>query len=173
MLGTTGAGRGAEVVARLFSDRPERLLAAWRRVRAARPREEQPVSSLIDGLVEPFLREIGRSLAGARGHPWTRCQAMLRVSGSGAVGRYGEEFSALLQCSTEAIRVLGGQKYHVQQVSGWIRDAAESATCIALRTLGQAAPPPRVPFGGLVVQVFDKGAPCKPAVTETEIPILH
>jgi hypothetical protein len=51
--------------------------------------------SLLDGLVEPFIREVGMNLAGEKSSAWSRTRAVLRLSAvRGARGLY-EEFALL------------------------------------------------------------------------------
>ncbi len=68
-------------VARVFAGQPERLAAAWRRIRFAEARKEGSAPrNQLDSVVEPFIREVGRSLEGAAGSPWSRTRAVLRLS---------------------------------------------------------------------------------------------
>ncbi len=67
-------------VARVFTQQPDRLAAAWRRVRCLGASQVHPPNSLLDGLVESFIREVGHSLAGLESSPWSRTRAVLRLS---------------------------------------------------------------------------------------------
>src|SRR5690349_3139233 len=67
-------------VGRVFSSRPDRLAAAWRRVRYSQTKKGTIPENLLDTLVEPFIQEIGRNLCGAQGSAWTRTRGVLRVS---------------------------------------------------------------------------------------------
>ena len=73
------ARRGAGV-ARVFAGQPERLAAAWRRVRFAEARKDGGAPrNQLDSVVEPFIREVGRKLEGKEGSPWSRTRAVLRL----------------------------------------------------------------------------------------------
>ena len=73
-------GSSGSAVARVFTVRPDRLAAAWRRVRAASRPSRSLGQNQLDGVVDAFIREIGHQLAGVEGSPWSRCRGVLRLS---------------------------------------------------------------------------------------------
>lgn len=144
-------------VARIFLQQPERIAAAWRRLRRSQTRGGQG-TQLIDGLVEPFIREVGQSLLGAPGSPWSRTRGLLRISpGRGPRGLY-EEFAALRRCMTDALEVLGGGQEERRILSSALDDAVDSAVALCQLLQDPAAEPPLFPFGGAVVELYEPGA---------------
>ncbi|MET0402191.1 MAG: hypothetical protein ABW123_07285, partial [Cystobacter sp.] len=70
--------RRRAAVARVFVGQPERLAAAWRRMRFAEARKDgAPPRNQLDSVVEPFIREVGRGLEGTEGSAWSRTRAVL------------------------------------------------------------------------------------------------
>ncbi len=143
-------------VARVFTQQPDRLAAAWRRVRCIGASQVQPPNSLLDGLVESFIREVGHSLAGEESSPWSRTRAVLRLSPDrGARGLY-DEFAVLRRCLVDAVEVLGGGDPERAVVNRALDEAVDSAVALQQRMVDEAAEGPRVPFGGLVVECFER-----------------
>src|SRR5688572_31974013 len=102
------ARRGAGV-ARVFAGQPERLAAAWRRVRFAEARKDGGAPrNQLDSVVEPFIREVGKKLEGEEGSPWSRTRAVLRLAPGRGVRALHEEFAALRRCLVDAVETLGG-----------------------------------------------------------------
>jgi hypothetical protein len=160
----TERGKRAMGVARVFTQQPDRLAAAWRRVRCVGSSQLHPPQSLLDGLVEPFIREVGFSLGGDETSPWTRTRAVLRLSPErGARGLY-EEFALLRRCMVDAVEVLGGGDPERALVNRAVDEAVDSAVALLQRLVDASAEGPRVPFGGLVVEWFDRptGARAQP-----------
>jgi hypothetical protein len=150
--------KGAVGVARVFTQQPDRLAAAWRRVRCIGGSKLHPPQSLLDGLVEPFIREVGRTLDGESTSPWARTHAVLRLSQErGARGLY-EEFALLRRCMVDAVEVLGGGDPERAVVNRAVDEAVDSAVALLQRLVDASAEGPRVPFGGLVVEWFDPPA---------------
>ncbi len=148
----TGGGSAA----RVFSAQPDRVAAAWRRLRYAEGKKGEVPNNLLDNMVEQFVSEVGRSLAGARGSAWTRTQGVLRVSvDRGARGLY-EEFSALRRCMVDALDVLGAGAEERAVVNQALDEATQSAVALAQRFTDPDADAPEVPFGGLVVEYFER-----------------
>lgn len=153
---TERARRGAGV-ARVFVGQPERLAAAWRRVRFAEVRKDgAPPCNQLDSVVEPFVREIGRKLEGKEGSPWSRTRAVLRLAPRRGVRALHEEFAALRRCMVDAVETLGGGDVERAVVNQAVDEAVDSAVAMMERLGNPIAPRPRVPFAGLVVQFFDK-----------------
>ncbi|HLL04323.1 MAG TPA: hypothetical protein VK539_27305 [Myxococcaceae bacterium] len=143
-------------VARVFTQQPDRLAAAWRRVRCLGASQVHPPNSLLDGLVESFIRELGHSLAGEETSPWSRTRAVLRLSPErGARGLY-DEFAVLRRCLVDAVEVLGGGDPERAVVNRALDEAVDSAVALQQRLADVAAEGPRVPFGGLVVEYFER-----------------
>ncbi len=145
----------ASSVGRIFFQQPERIAAAWRRALGARPRKA-PACQLLDCLVESFIQEIGLMLAGKAGSPWSRTTGVLRVSQErGSRGLY-EEFSALRRCLEDALDVLNGTHADRLCVQGAVDEALDSALSLHQRMVDPTADAPVVPFGGLVVEFFER-----------------
>ncbi|WP_224362034.1 hypothetical protein [Hyalangium versicolor] len=162
-------------VARVFTHQPDRLAAAWRRVRCTGSSQVHPPQGLLDGLVEPFIRELGQSLSGDRTSPWSRTRAVLRLSPDrGARGLY-DEFAVLRRCLVDAVEVLGGGDAERAVINRCLDEAVDSAVALLQRLKDTSAEAPRVPFGGLVVEWFER--PSEPRVqqpgTEATRAALH
>jgi hypothetical protein len=115
-----------------------------------------PPQSLLDGLVEPFIREVGASLAGNETSPWSRTRAVLRLSPERGARALYEEFAVLRRCLVDAVEVLGGGDQERSVVNRCLDEAVDSAVALLQRLKDAAAEGPRVPFGGLVVEWFDR-----------------
>ncbi len=87
VAGAGGGGAGADAQ----PDSGERGLAAASLRAGAQGRAA--LLPLLDTLVEPFVREIGKRIAGGDQSPWTRTQGVLRVSPERGVRALYEEFS--------------------------------------------------------------------------------
>ncbi len=165
------ARRGAGV-ARVFAGQPERLAAAWRRVRFAEARKGGGApQNQLDSVVEPFIREVGKKLEGREGSPWSRTRAVLRLAPKRGVRELHEEFAALRRCLVDAVEALGGGDTERAVVNQALDEAVDSAVALMERLANPLAPRPRVPFAGLVVQLFEKApvaARERPPVTAPE-----
>ena len=147
--------------ARVFSQQPDRVAAAWRRVRYAEgPKGEVP-HNLLDDVVEPFICEVGRSLAGDPSSAWGRTRAVLRLSPERGVRALYEEFAALRRCLVDALEVLGGTDEDRGAINRAVDEAVDSAVASFLRLSDAGAEAPRVPFGGLVVEFFERPNPAR------------
>lgn len=158
---------GRMAAARLFANQPERVAAAWRRVRYAQSKKGQThlPMNLLDGLIEPFVREIGFMLAGKAGSAWSRTTGVLRVSPErGPRGLY-EEFAVLRKCLTDALDVVGASAEVRARVSASVDEAVDSAIAHLVQLGSDGAEAPAVPFGGIVVEYFERPA----ATTKNEI----
>lgn len=115
-----------------------------------------PPQSLLDGLVESFIREVGASLAGNETSPWSRTRAVLRLSPERGARALYEEFALLRRCMVDAVEVLGGGDAERAVVNRCVDEAVDSAVALLQRLKDASAEGPRVPFGGLVVEWFDR-----------------
>ncbi|KFE70819.1 hypothetical protein [Hyalangium minutum] len=154
----TERAKRAAGVARVFTQQPERLAAAWRRVRCMGGSQAHPPQSLLDGLVEPFIREVGMNLAGANSSAWTRTRAVLRLSPERGARALYEEFALLRRCMVDAVEVLGGGDSERAVVNRSVDEAVDSAVALLHRLRDVAAEGPRVPFGGLVVEWYERSS---------------
>ncbi|MBU8899430.1 hypothetical protein DRW03_28915 [Corallococcus sp. H22C18031201] len=153
----TERGRKAAGVARVFSRQPDRIAALWRRARLASvegPGSLEP--SLLDGLVETFIRELGRTLEGEDTSPWSRTRAVLRLSSTRGARALYDEFAALRRCLVDTVDVLGGGDSERRAINRALDEAVDSAVALLQRLTDAKAEGPRVPFGGLVVEYFER-----------------
>jgi hypothetical protein len=140
-------------------EQPERLAAAWRRVRFAEAKKNGQVPrNQLDSVVAPFIREVGRSMEGKDGSPWSRTRAVLRLAPKRGVRALHEEFATLRQCLLDAIEALGGGEEERTVVNRALDEAVDSAVALMERLANPLAPRPRVPFAGLVVQFFERSS---------------
>ncbi|HYO51937.1 hypothetical protein [Archangium sp.] len=162
-------------VARVFAGQPDRLAAAWRRVRFAEARKDgSPPRNQLDSVVEPFIREVGRSLEGKEGSPWSRTRAVLRLAPRRGVRALHEEFAALRHCLVDAVETLGGGDAERAMVNQALDEAVDSAVALMQRLANPLAARPRVPFAGLVVQLFERPKTAvreKPAAEEERMAV--
>lgn len=168
---TENARRG-HGVARAFTAQPERLAAAWRRMRFAEARRDgQPFRNQLDSVVEPFIREVGHSLEGQPGSAWQRISAVLKLSPARGVRVLQDEFSALRRCLVDAVETLGGSDAEQAVVNQALDEAVASTTALMEHLTNPFyAPKPSEPFAGLVVQLFEKSAtaPARSQASEEE-----
>jgi hypothetical protein len=144
---------GDSEVIGLFVQHPERVVAAWRRLRF----EHRKVTNhLLEGLVENLVREIGLDLAGQPGSPWRRCRGVLRLSPARGPRALYEEFAALRHCLLEMISDLGGTEPQRQRVLRAINESVDGAIAHYERLVHpRDAPPPLNPFGGVILELFE------------------
>lgn len=142
-------------VARVFVQQPDRVAAAWRRLRFARYPDGQLRSNLLDDVVEGFVKEIGASLEGVEGAPWARTQAVLRISKARGARALWEELTTLRGCLLDACDALGGSERERVRIHRAVEEALESAREHYL-ALFEGGDPPRLPFGGLVVEQYEQ-----------------
>lgn len=147
-------GNKGNRLARVLQQRPERVAAAWRRLMDAR-RGGGDRLLLLDEVVEPFLRELGRSLEGAVGSPWRRTRGLLRLSAARGARGLHEEFAALRQCLFDATEVLDAGSGTRLVLEAALNEAADSAVALSEMLRDPRAEVPRVPFGGLWVEIFE------------------
>ncbi|QSQ16116.1 hypothetical protein JY572_08735 [Myxococcus landrumensis] len=154
----TERGRRAAGLARFFRQQPDRIAALWRRMRLTGHETEtlQAPMSQLDGLVEPFIRELGLSLEGDETSPWSRTKAVLRLSPERGARALHEEFSALRRCLVDAAEVLGGGDWEKERINRAVDEAVDSAVALLQRLRDSRLEGPRVPFGGLVVEYFER-----------------
>lgn len=149
---------GSSKVARVLVARPDRVAAAWRRVRFAEATKGQVPDNLLDDVVENFVREIGQTLAGVEGSPWARTRGVLRISGERGVQALYSEFSALRRCLVDATDVLGGSEQDRAQIHRCLDEAVQSAAGHFSRLTDPFGLEPAVPFGGIVLEFFERAA---------------
>jgi hypothetical protein len=149
-------GRKAAVLARFFRQQPDRIAALWRRTLLSAQESDAPQMSQLDGLVEPFIREVGRSLEGEESSAWSRTRAVLRLSPERGARALYDEFAALRRCLVDAAEVLGGGDWEREQINRAVDEAVDSAVALLQRLRNPRADGPRVPFGGLVVEYFER-----------------
>jgi hypothetical protein len=143
----------------VFEGQPERLAAAWRRVRYAETKKNgTPPRNQLDGVVEAFIREVGRNIEGKEGSPWSRTRAVLRLAPKRGVRALHEEFSSLRRCLVDAVEALGGGDAERAVVNRAVDEAVDSAVALLERLANPLAPKPRVPFAGVVVQLFERSS---------------
>jgi hypothetical protein len=159
----------------VFIGQPERLAAAWRRVRYAETKQAAGATTRnqLDGVVESFIREVGRSLEGKEGSPWSRTRAVLRLTPQRGARALHEEFSALRRCLVDAVETLGGGDAERAVVNQALDEAVDSAVALMERLANPLAPRPRVPFAGVVVQLFERlpSARMKPMPDEGRVAV--
>jgi len=141
-------------IARVFAQQPDRVAAAWRRLRYAAVPDGLQRNNLLDDVAEPFVREIGAALEGAPGSPWGRTQAVLRISRARGAVALWEELTALQRCLLDACDALGGSDLERQLIMVAVEEAVGSAHA-HYRHLFEGAPPPGLVFGGLVVEQYE------------------
>lgn len=142
-------------VARVFRQQPDRIAAAWRRLRFARLADGSMRTNLLDDLVEPFIQELGAMLDGVEGAPWTRTRAVLRLSQARGPRALLEELGALRRCLLDACEALGGSDLEQMWIATAVEQAMQSARA-HYEHLFENGDPPRLPFGGLVVEQFEQ-----------------
>lgn len=145
----------AGAAARVFIEQPERLAAAWRSERFDEQGGRDVPNNLLDGVVEDLIRQIGRALAEEPGHPWSRVRGVLRVSTVRGPEALADEFDTLRRCLYDALAVIKAAPVAFATVTAVIHDACASATALARRVEDPSAPPAKVPFGGLVVELIE------------------
>jgi hypothetical protein len=106
---------------------------------------------------------VGFALSGRDGSPWTRSRGVLRISPQRGPHALFDEFAALRRCLNDAIDVLGGGQGERLLVNAALDEAVDSAVALCRRMEQPEAPAPKVPFGGLVVEVYERKAPVSPA----------
>jgi hypothetical protein len=137
------ARRMAAGAARVFSQQPDRVAAAWRRVRYAEGRKGEVPHNLLDDVVEPFICEVGKSLDGDPSSAWARTRAVLRLSPERGVRALYEEFSALRRCLVDALEVLGGSEAERTTINRAVDEAVDSAVAYFQRLTDSTADAPR------------------------------
>lgn len=134
---------------------PEHVAGAWRQARAGFVLETQGGMSLLEDVVDSFVREVGNLLNGAAGSPWSRTQGVLRLSPMRGVRGLREEFLQLRQCFSDALTRLRADDVDRMRTLEAV-DSAEAAAEAMLVALDDAhALAPAVPFGGLVVELVE------------------
>ncbi len=143
-------------VARVLTTRPDRVAAAWRRVRFTEATKGQVPDNLLDDVVENFVREIGNSLAGVEGHAWSRTRGVLRLSTERGIQALYAEFTALRRCLVDAVEVLGGNENDRTVIHALLDEAVQSSTALFARLTDPLGTEPAIPFGGIVLEYFER-----------------
>lgn len=140
---------------RVFRHRADRLTAAWRRICTAQG-EGRNHLLLLDGVVEPFIEELGAGLAVQAPGAWGRTRGVLRFSAARGAGALRAEFAALRRCLEDAVSTLGATLAERALVSQSIDEALASAIELARRIEDPSLPEPSRAFSGIVVEIFEK-----------------
>lgn len=143
-------------LSRVFVHRPDRVAAAWRRVRFSEARTSRLPDNLLDDVVESFVRELGAMLNGASGSPWSRTRGVLRLSPERGPQGLHEEFAALRRCLADACDVLGGTPEERARIDIALDEAVKSAIDHFRQMADPSLPAPEVRFGGLLVEYFER-----------------
>jgi hypothetical protein len=143
-------------LSRVFVHRPDRVTAAWRRVRFAEARTSRLPDNLLDDVVESFVHELGAMLTGAPGSPWSRTRGVLRLSPERGTQGLHEEFAALRRCLADACDVLGGTPEERARIDIAVDEAVKSAVNHYKHVADPSLPAPEIPFGGLMVEYFER-----------------
>jgi hypothetical protein len=144
----------AGTAARMFAERPEKIATYWRQLMDTLPPKPRPLY-LLDAVVEPFTREVGRALLGEPGSPWSRTNGVLRLSTTRGTRALHEEFSALGRCFADALEALGAPLEERRKVAHHLHEAQDAAVALAVGLWNASAPRPRVPFGGVTIEVYE------------------
>jgi hypothetical protein len=139
---------------RMFLEQPQRLAGAWRRERWAAQERGAP-ESLFDGVVEDFIRQMGLCLRGQPQSAWAATRGVLRLSVARSEDAVIDELCALRTCLLDALGVVGATASERALVARSVDEAAVSALGLLRRLKNPAAPAPRVPFGGVVVELVE------------------
>src|SRR6185295_8184652 len=107
----------------VLAQQPDRVAAAWRRLRFAALPEGQVRNNLLDDVAEPFVKEIGAALEGRPGSPWARTQAVLRISRARGAVALWDELTALQRCLLDACEALGGNELERQLIVVAVEEA--------------------------------------------------
>jgi hypothetical protein len=158
-------------IGRVFTARPDRVAAAWRRVRFSQAPKGQVPDNLLDDVVENFVREVGEALGGAEGSAWARTRGVLRISMTRGVQALYEEFAALRRCLIDAIEVLGGAEQDRAIVHAAVDEAVQSSAALFTRLTDPLALEPATKFGGVVVEYFERAQAMAPALASA--PTVH
>lgn len=140
---------------RMFSEQPERMAAAWRRERYSETGRQGTPDNLLDGCIEAFVREIGNTLLGVSGPAWGRSRGVLRLSSARGTRALYEEFGALRRCLLDALHVVDAPAEEQHAVIHAIDEAVDCSIAMCRRLREPTAAAPRVPFGGLMVEVIE------------------
>lgn len=154
---------GSLHAAELLAQRADRLATTFRQLLSSQVPTLNGQTHLLDGVAESFIRELGFSLLGVEGHPWSRCAGVLRLSNSRGELALRAEFGVLRHFLDEALRALGGTRSQRVAVRQYVGEALRSATG-TFRSLRSGADPARIPFGGLVIELFEAKTPRRAGV---------
>ena len=153
------AAERAELGAALQS-RATELAQRWRRllfqgdVQHAAER-----TALLQDVAEPLLFEAGRQLAsGAAGAtaPWSRCTGLLRLSPARGVTGLDEEFAVLQDVVEAFAAALDAPLAARRRLRTYLEAARLLSRAELARKLDPLAPRPAAPFGGVVVELYER-----------------
>jgi len=153
LLDSTNQGKSR--IADVLMLRPDRIASSWRRLCWSHRQFKSDVH-LLDGVVESFIRELGRRMNGASGSAWGRTTGVLRLSRQRGERALALEFHLLQRCLLDALHVLGGTEQEQEQIRQAILEGAESALTTLAVLENRLKSSPRVPFNGLVVELYEK-----------------
>jgi len=163
--------RVASKVARVLATRPDRVAAAWRRVRFTEVAKGQVPDNLLDDVVESFVREVGHAMGGGEGRAWSRTRGVLRLSTERGVQALYGEFTALRRCLVDVIEVLGGTESDRAVVHAAVDEAVQSSAALYSRLTDPLGTEPTVSFGGIVLEYFER--PRAQAAQSQPAPQVH
>jgi hypothetical protein len=144
------------VVARVLARRAERLAAVWRQVRFSEVMlSGRPWMNQLDGVVESFIHELGRTLAGEAGSTWSRTRGLLRLAPQRGRKALLDEFATLRRCLSDAVSMFGGHSGDHAAVEQSLQEAQDSALALLDAMEQPGMPAPQVRFGGLVIRLFE------------------
>jgi hypothetical protein len=131
-------------VSRAFLQQSDVIATLWRLMRLVE-NDGKSVSSPLDGVAEPFIREVGALLGGEEGSAWARAQGTWRISGDNDTQALIREFSTLRRCMLNVVDALGGPVTVRQTVEHALDEATLSAIGPSHRLSHPSAPEPRAP----------------------------
>lgn len=143
-------------LARLLGTRAGAIAFSWRRAYAGNMADPLETIGQLDGLVEPLLVELGRSLGDASDLPaahWSRVSGVLRISLSRGVEGLCQEFWLLRTLLEQAAEQLGAPMAERKRLRILLDAAQAQAQALLRHRTGVGIPRPAVAFGGVVVEV--------------------
>jgi hypothetical protein len=138
-----------------FKNQAHQLAARWRR----RRRRQGGTTHALEGLLEPFIQQLGSLLCGEASRPWCRTAGVLRFSPVDSAPTLIEEFRLLRQCLWEAALLLGASNKQREMLDAALGEAAESALVTLGAYRSRKLRKRSAPFGGLVVRHFQSRNP--------------
>lgn len=143
-------------LARLLSTRASAIAHTWRRAYCGQMSDPLEVVGQLDGLIEPLVVELGRSLGSPSdlpAAPWGRACGVLRLSLSRGVDGLCQEFWLLRTLLEQAADQLGATIPERKRLRILLDAAQAQAQALLRHRLDLDVPAPAVAFGGVVVEV--------------------